>query len=149
MSFAQDTFSVFYQEKPYFTGNKVKILTPKFEGFNKKLALFIVSIYQKALAHLTWGVGSTTESIQGIKIKLPINKDGTIAFEFMENYIRELEAERIRELEAERIRELEVYLQVTGLKNYTLNAKEKEALNAFEAAQNERERERESKRHAA
>lgn len=139
MSFAQDTFSVFYQEKPYFTGNKVKILAPKFEGFNKKLALFIVSIYQKALAHLTWGVGSTTESIQGIKIKLPINKDGTIAFEFMENYIRELEAERIRELE--------VYLQVTGLKNYTLSAKEKEALNAFEAAQNERERE--SKRHAA
>lgn len=134
MSFAQDTFSVFYQEKPYFTGNKVKILTPKFEGFNKKLALFIVSIYQKALAHLTWGVGSTTESIQGIKIKLPINKDGTIAFEFMENYIKELEAERIKELEA--------YLQVTGLKNYTLNAKEKEALNAFEAAQNERERER-------
>ena len=135
MSFAQDTFSVFYQEKPYFTGNKVKILTPKFEGFNKKLALFIVSIYQKALAHLTWGVGSTTESIQGIKIKLPINKDGTIAFEFMENYIKELEAERIKELEA--------YLQVTGLKNYTLSAKEKEALNAFEAAQNERERERE------
>lgn len=127
MSFAQDTFSVFYQEKPYFTGNKVKILTPKFEGFNKKLALFIVSIYQKALAHLTWGVGSTTESIQGIKIELPINKDGTIAFEFMENYIKELEA----------------YLQVTGLKNYTLSAKEKEALNAFEAAQNERERERE------
>lgn len=141
MSFAQDTFSVFYQEKPYFTGNKVKILTPKFEGFNKKLALFIVSIYQKALAHLTWGVGSTTESIQGIKIKLPINKDGTIAFEFMENYIKELEAERIKELEA--------YLQVTGLKNYTLSAKEKEALNAFEAAQNERERERESKRRAA
>lgn len=123
MSFAQDTFSVFYQEKPYFTGNKVKILTPKFEGFNKKLALFIVSIYQKALAHLTWGVGSTTESIQGIKIKLPINKDGTIAFEFMENYIRELEAERIRELE--------VYLEVTGLKDYKLNAQEREALAIF------------------
>lgn len=118
MSFAQDTFSVFYQEKPYFTGNKVKILTPKFEGFNKKLALFIVSIYQKALAHLTWGVGSTTESIQGIKIKLPINKDGTIAFEFMENYIKELEAERIKELEA--------YLQVTGLKDYKLNTQERE-----------------------
>ncbi|WP_082858137.1 restriction endonuclease subunit S [Campylobacter iguaniorum] len=96
LSFAQDTFSVFYQEKPYFTGNKVKILTPKFQGFNKKLALFIVSIYQKALAHLTWGVGSTTESIQDIKIEFPINKDGTIAFEFMENYIKAIEKEVIK-----------------------------------------------------
>ena len=74
LSFAQDTFSVFYQEKPYFTGNKVKVLSPKFKGFNKRLALFIVSIYQKALAHLTWGVGSTTQSIQEIKIKFPLSK---------------------------------------------------------------------------
>ena len=29
LSLAQDTFSVFYQEEPYFTGNKVKVLTPK------------------------------------------------------------------------------------------------------------------------
>lgn len=29
LSFAQDTFSVFYQKQKYFTGNKVKILKPK------------------------------------------------------------------------------------------------------------------------
>ncbi|TQR51247.1 hypothetical protein DMC01_12710 [Campylobacter troglodytis] len=51
----------------------------------------------------------------------------------MEQWIRELEAERIRELEAERIRELEAYLSVTGLKDYKLNYKEKAALKAFEA----------------
>ena len=113
---------MFYQDKPYFTGNKVKILIPKFENFNKIKALFIVSIYQKALAHLTWGIGSTTESIQEIKIPLP-TIDSKIAFDFMESYIKELEAQRIQELEA--------YLEVTGLNDYELNAQEREALAIF------------------
>ena len=136
LSFAQDTFSVFYQEKPYFTGNKVKILVPKFTGFNKKLALFIVSIYQKALAHLTWGTGSTTQSIQDTKIQLPAHKNGEIAFDFMQSYIKELENERVLELENEQKRELKAYLQVTGLKDYELNEDEKAALKAFESLEN-------------
>ncbi|EOW0926116.1 restriction endonuclease subunit S [Campylobacter upsaliensis] len=65
-----------------------------------------------------------------------------IAFDYMESYIKALEAERLQELEA--------YLKVTGLNDYTLSQKEQEALKAFEnlSALNERERERESKRHA-
>ena len=47
-----------------------------------------------------------------------------IAFNYMESYIKELEAERLQELEA--------YLKVTGLNDYTLSQKEKEALKAFE-----------------
>ena len=108
LSFAQDTFSVFYQDKPYFTGNKIKVLIPKFEHFNKTTALFIVAIYQKILAHLTWGTNSTTEDIKEINLKLP-TINNKIAFDFMESYIKELEAERIKELEA--------YLQVIGLNN--------------------------------
>lgn len=59
-----------------------------------------------------------------------------IAFNYMESYIKELEAERLEELEA--------YLKVTGLNDYTLSQKEKEALKAFEnlSIPNERERER-------
>lgn len=61
--------------------------------------------------------------------------DYEIAFNYMESYIKELEAERLQELEA--------YLKVTGLNDYTLSQKEKEALKAFEnlSASNERERE--------
>ncbi|EAH7983758.1 hypothetical protein EP607_01215 [Campylobacter upsaliensis] len=66
-----------------------------------------------------------------------------IAFSYMESYIKELEAERIQELEAERIQELEAYLKVTGLNDYTLTHKEKEALSAFENLSAKRERERE------
>ena len=53
LSFAQDTFSVFYQEKPYFTGNKIKVLIPKFKGLNKINALFIVANFKKLLVDFT------------------------------------------------------------------------------------------------
>ncbi|EGK8112993.1 N-6 DNA methylase [Campylobacter upsaliensis] len=61
-----------------------------------------------------------------------------IAFDYMESYIKALEAERLQELEA--------YLKVTGLNDYTLSQKEQEALKAFEnlsTPKRERERERE------
>lgn len=136
LSFAQDTFSVFYQEKPYFTGNKVKILVPKFEIFNRIIALFFVSIYQKVLADFTWGIGSTENSIKEILISLPTHANGQIAFDFMEKYIQELEIERVEEIEQEKIQELEAYLQVSGLKDYALNDKEKEALEEFKTLKN-------------
>lgn len=63
-------------------------------------------------------------------------RDYKIAFNYMESYIKELEAERLEELEA--------YLKVTGLKDYKLSQKEKDALKTFESAhKTERERERE------
>lgn len=65
--------------------------------------------------------------IQNEKITLPLDKNGNIAFDYMEKYIRFLEAERIEELEA--------YLLATGLKDYNLNDREKSALERFENAE--------------
>ncbi|TLE09721.1 SAM-dependent DNA methyltransferase [Helicobacter bilis] len=66
-----------------------------------------------------------------------------IAFNYMESYIKVLEAERLQELEA--------YLKVTGLNDYTLSQKEKDALKAFEnlSTPNERESKRHFTRNAA
>ncbi|WP_279041347.1 restriction endonuclease subunit S, partial [Campylobacter helveticus] len=105
LSFAQDTFSVFYQEKPYFTGNKVKVLTPKFKPFTKIHALFFASIYQKVLETFTWGVGSTEDDIKDIVISLPVlpkaeSKDYQIAFDFMESYIKAIEKQHIEKIYA-------------------------------------------------
>ncbi|GAA7089461.1 restriction endonuclease subunit S [Helicobacter pylori] len=72
LSFAQDTFTVFYQKQPYFTGNKVKILKPKFAFKSPKILHFISAILQFILKPLTWGLGSTTESIAEFKISLPL-----------------------------------------------------------------------------
>lgn len=51
---------------------------------------------------------------------LPVYYDGELAFDYMEQYVRELEAERVRELEA--------YLLASGLNNYQLADNEREIL---------------------
>ena len=43
ISFGQDTATMFYQEKPYFTGDKIKILKAKNKKFNKNNAQFFIS----------------------------------------------------------------------------------------------------------
>ncbi|WQW97806.1 restriction endonuclease subunit S [Helicobacter pylori] len=137
LSFAQDTFTVFYQKQPYFTGNKVKILKPKFAFKSPKILHFISAILQFILKPLTWGLGSTTESIAEFKFSLPLKPtanaqtlDG-IDFHFMEKFIAELEQCRLAELEQCRLAELEAYLKATGLENTTLSNDEENALNVF------------------
>ncbi len=129
LSFAQDTFTVFYQKQPYFTGNKVKILKPKFAFKSPKILYFISAILQFILKPLTWGLGSTTESIAEFKFSLPLKPTANtqtlddIDFNFMEKFIAELEQCRLAELEA--------YLKATGLENTTLSSDEENALNVF------------------
>ncbi len=129
LSFAQDTFTVFYQKQPYFTGNKVKILKPKFAFKSPKILYFISAILQFILKPLTWGLGSTTESIAEFKFSLPLKPTANtqtlkdIDFNFMEKFIAELEQCRLAELEA--------YLKATGLSNTTLSSDEENALNLF------------------
>ncbi|MBM2778924.1 restriction endonuclease subunit S [Helicobacter pylori] len=129
LSFAQDTFTVFYQKQPYFTGNKVKILKPKFAFKSPKILHFISAILQFILKPLTWGLGSTTESIAEFKFSLPLKPTANtqtindIDFHFMEKFIAELEQCRLAELEA--------YLKAAGLENTTLSNDEQNALNVF------------------
>jgi hypothetical protein len=132
ISFGQDTATMFYQEKPYFTGDKIKILKSKDERFNKKNAQFFILTISKAFSSFSWGASSfNVKIIESQKIQLPI-KNNKIDFDFMESFIAELEAERMAELEAERMAELEAYLIATGLKDYTLTAEEQQALDNFE-----------------
>ncbi|WP_131140822.1 restriction endonuclease subunit S [Helicobacter pylori] len=129
LSFAQDTFTVFYQKQPYFTGNKVKILKPKFAFKSPKILYFISAILQFILKPLTWGLGSTTESIAEFKFSLPLKPTANtqtlkdIDFDFMEKFIAELEQCRLAELEA--------YLKAAGLENTALSNEEENALNVF------------------
>ncbi len=102
LSFAQDTFTVFYQKQPYFTGNKVKILKPKFAFKSPKILHFISAILQFILKPLTWGLGSTTESIAEFKFSLPLKPtaktqtlDG-IDFHFMHTLINALMKQTIQ-----------------------------------------------------
>ncbi|GAA8074042.1 restriction endonuclease subunit S [Helicobacter pylori] len=102
LSFAQDTFTVFYQKQPYFTGNKVKILKPKFAFKSPKILHFISAILQFILKPLTWGLGSTTESIAEFKFSLPLKPTANtqtledIDFNFMRTLINALMKQTIQ-----------------------------------------------------
>ena len=123
ISFGQDTATMFYQEKPYFTGDKIKVLKAKNKKFNKNNAQFFISTMAKAFSTFSWGSSSfNVNIIENQKLTLP-TQNGKIDFAFMEQFIAELEAERIAELEA--------YLRVTGLSDYILTEEERAVLEAF------------------
>jgi hypothetical protein len=85
---------------------------------------YLTASFQKSLNSFTWGLGSTVETILQTKIKLP-TKNNKIDFEFMENFIAQIEAERIEKLDA--------YLEVSGLKDYVLTDEEQKVLDDFES----------------
>lgn len=125
ISFGQDTATMFYQEQPYFTGDKIKILKSKNEKFNKKNAQFFISVLSKSFSSFSWGSSSfNVKIIENQEIALPISKNKEIDFDFINRFIAELEAEHIAELEA--------YLTVSNLKNYTLTKEEEQIINEFE-----------------
>lgn len=124
ISFGQDTATMFYQEKPYFTGDKIKILKPKYSRFGKANALFFITEMTKSFSNFSWGSTSfSVDTISDQQVSLPITPENKIDFDFMEAFIRELEEERICELAA--------YLKVSGFDNYTLSKCESEALAHF------------------
>ena len=84
ISFGQDTATMFYQEKPYFTGDKIKIIKSKYKEFNKLNSHFFVSTMSKSFSTFAWGSSSfSINIIENQEIYLPI-KNNEIDFEFME-----------------------------------------------------------------
>ncbi len=124
LSFGQDTATVFYQERPYFTGDKIKILKCKDGRFKKEIAPFFISTIDRAFSSFSWGSSSFSEkAIKAQLISLP-TRDGGIDFMFMERFVAELKAQRVAELKA--------YLAVTGLSDYTLTPEEQQAIQHFQ-----------------
>ncbi|RVZ88876.1 restriction endonuclease subunit S [Helicobacter pylori] len=97
ISFGQDTATMFYQEKPYFTGDKIKILRCKNPNFNKINALFFITSLTKAFRNFSWGSASFSVSIiENQNISLPTTQDGDIDFNFMRTFINALMKQTIQ-----------------------------------------------------
>lgn len=125
ISFGQDTATMFYQEKPYFTGDKIKILKPKEKRFGKENAQFFIAAMMKSFSAFSWGSSSySVDVIKNQKVLLPVLKNNKIDFDFIDSYLAEIETERVNKLEN--------YLLDNGLSDYHLTEQEKEALVNFE-----------------
>ncbi|KRL53353.1 restriction endonuclease subunit S [Lacticaseibacillus manihotivorans] len=86
--------------------------------------LFLVGALQKSVRFkFDWSNKAGWERIKTSVVTLPVHHNGSIAFDYMEAYIKELEAERIKELEA--------YLVATGLNDYVLSDEEKRIVSDF------------------
>lgn len=113
ISFAQDTFFAFYQEKPYFTGNNVKILKPLFE-YSRNILLFIETSINKSMLKNTWGMGSGKEYVENIEILLP-SKNNEPDWDFMEGYIKEMEERYIKKVDKYNQSNIQKALDITGI----------------------------------
>lgn len=118
---------VFYHPYTASLEMKVHVLKLKNKSFTSNTGIFIASSIQRVMeGKYSYGdqLSSTDLKTNDIFIQLPITSTGEIDFAFMEKFISELEEERISELSA--------YLEVTGLKDYTLTPEEENALKDFE-----------------
>ena len=113
----------FYRHKPWYAGQFVKKITPKFKLNEKSILFFTILLNKQKRKLLTVLVRDIDKLFLGSNIQLPTKK-GKIDFEFMESFIAELEADKIAQLEA--------YLLANGLKDYTLTNEEQQVLDDFE-----------------
>ncbi|QIM63079.1 hypothetical protein A1D29_07170 [Pasteurellaceae bacterium Orientalotternb1] len=115
-----------YQKEEYYCSQNINKLTPKIviNKWNERVAYFFVANIQKFVSLYDGQQGGyKLDDIKKHKIKLP-TQNNEIDFDFMENFISQLEAFRLSQLEA--------YLLATGLQDYTLNPEENQAVMDFE-----------------
>ena len=129
ISFGQDTATLFYQSESYFTGDKIKVFSPKKHiKLNRNIAQVLISALKKAFSSFSWGSSSYNVSVlNSTRIQLPTvvkNGKSQIAFDFIEKFVATLNAERLAALEA--------HFAVTGLKDYTLTGEEQSALDKLD-----------------
>lgn len=87
IAFGQDTATMFYQENPYFTGDKIKVLECKYNKFDKINAMFLISAIKKSFSTFSWGANSFSEkAINTQEIQLPTKND-EIDFSYMNTLI--------------------------------------------------------------
>lgn len=72
ISFAQDTAQMFYQSEPYFTGNKVKVLSVKGHALTENIAIFLITCMNKAFGNFAWGSSYDTKLLQNVRLSLPV-----------------------------------------------------------------------------
>ena len=80
----------FYQEKAFSTNKHVIVATPKFEEFNKYIAMFLIPIIELEKFRYSFARAWGLDRMKTTIIKLPVNESGEPDYEFMENYIKTL-----------------------------------------------------------
>lgn len=113
----------FYRRKPWYAGQFIRKIIPKFEVTESSVLFFTTLLNKQKPKLLSVLVRDVDKTFLNVVIRIPVLDNGEIDFGFISSFIAELEAERIKELEA--------YLTVAGLKNYELTNEEHEVLDSY------------------
>ena len=106
----------FYMEHDFYAGQFTKTAFPKFEGFDKTTALYFIALlnkHQDIFKRVI--VGDFEETFNKTKIVVPYKQD-KIAFDFIKDYIKEVQVTRIKKLTNDYNSNLEKMLNVCNLK---------------------------------
>ena len=113
----------FYRRKPWYAGQFIRKIIPKFEVTESSVLFFTTLLNKQKPKLLSVLVRDVDKTFLNVVIRIPVLDNGEIDFGFISSFIAELEAERIKELEA--------YLTIAGLKNYELTSEEHEVLDSY------------------
>ncbi len=80
----------FYQPEPFWASDDVNVLYPKFT-MNQYIGLFIASLIKLEKYRFNYGRKWHLERMSSSEIYLPVKKDKTPDYKFMENYIKTLD----------------------------------------------------------
>lgn len=122
--FGDHTLSFNIATKSFCVMDNVKVLSLN-EKYSIKTILYIISSWKKCIPNK--GYSRHWSFAKEILFDLPLTQSGKLNFEFMENFITELQAEYLEKLKK--------YLLETGLKDYILTKDEEKALQEFETLQ--------------
>lgn len=117
-----ETAKAFYQPKDFVAGNKIYRLS--YEGLNEKQYLFLATALNKNSDIYSYSYARIPERIKDEIIKLPATQTGDPDWEFMEDYISEIEKEYLEKIDR--------FFIETGLDDYELTDEDKKVLRAFE-----------------
>lgn len=112
----------FYRTKRWYAGQYVRKVSAK-DIIKGRAVSFFTAVLNKISPMLSNVlVRNVNKTFSELVVKLPV-KDGVLDFDFMENFMDELEIERIREIDS--------YLTNSGIVEYILTKEEENAINSF------------------
>lgn len=94
ISLGMDTATFFYQKDPYFTGDKIKILSLINKEVNlKTVHPYLLTSIKKAFSSFGWGTNSyDSDTLKSVIIKLPVKSDNDLEpdWKYMEDYVKNI-----------------------------------------------------------
>lgn len=95
ISVGLDTQTAFYQPSPFYTGQNIQVL--RNDKLNKYIALFIIPILKQLMSKFSWGGnGATLTRLKRSKIILPITSTGEPDYDFIEQYMKQIETDQLK-----------------------------------------------------